>query len=169
MTQESTSSEFVVEAKRELDAPPAVAWRSWTDSALLRRWWGPTGFTCPTADLDVRVGGTSLVSMSAPELGPRRSDRWPVLSPISAASGMMASADSRKTGTAPAWSRPLAMAMGPHASSTHFQERASIARSLSRSQEWTRSRSKVRADSGSHLLSRGPAYSDCGRIPVVGK
>lgn len=77
MTQESTSSEFVVEAKRELDAPLAVAWRSWTDSALLRRWWGPTGFTCPTADLDVRVGGTSLVSMSAPELGfPEMFSSW---------------------------------------------------------------------------------------------
>ena len=62
-------SGFVVEATRELDAPPAVAWRSWTDPAVLRRWWGPTGFTCPTADLDVRVGGISLVSMSAPDWG----------------------------------------------------------------------------------------------------
>ena len=77
MTEDSTSSEFVVEATRELDAPPAVAWRSWTDSAVLQRWWGPTGFTCPTADLDVRVGGTSLVSMSAPELGfPEMFSSW---------------------------------------------------------------------------------------------
>ena len=77
MTEESTSSEFIVEATRELDAPPAVAWRSWTDPAMLQRWWGPTGFTCPTADLDVRVGGTSLVSMSAPELGfPEMFSSW---------------------------------------------------------------------------------------------
>ena len=77
MTEDSTSSELIVEATRELDAPPAVAWRSWTDAAILQRWWGPTGFTCPTADLDVRVGGTSLVSMSAPELGfPEMFSSW---------------------------------------------------------------------------------------------
>ncbi len=68
---------FVVEATRDLDAPPTVAWRSWTDPADLRRWWGPTGFTCPRADLDVRVGGTSLVSMSAPDWGfPEMFSAW---------------------------------------------------------------------------------------------
>jgi uncharacterized protein YndB with AHSA1/START domain len=66
MTEDS-AGEFVVEAHRDLDAPPEVAWRAWTDSAVLRRWWGPTGFICPTADLDVRVGGRSLVSMAAPD------------------------------------------------------------------------------------------------------
>jgi uncharacterized protein YndB with AHSA1/START domain len=77
MTQDSTSPKFIVEATRELDAPPAVAWRSWTDPVLLQRWWGPTGFTCPTADLDVRVGGTSLVSMSAPDWGfPEMFSTW---------------------------------------------------------------------------------------------
>ena len=78
MTENSGSpSGYVVEATRELDAPPAVAWRSWTDPAILRRWWGPTGFTCPTADMDVRVGGTSLVSMSAPDWGfPEMFSTW---------------------------------------------------------------------------------------------
>jgi uncharacterized protein YndB with AHSA1/START domain len=66
MTEE-TADGFVVDAVRDLDAPPEVAWRAWTDAAVLRRWWGPTGFICPTADLDVRVGGRSLVSMSAPD------------------------------------------------------------------------------------------------------
>ena len=33
---------------------------------LVRGWWGPTGFTCPVAQMDVRVGGTSLVAMRAP-------------------------------------------------------------------------------------------------------
>jgi uncharacterized protein YndB with AHSA1/START domain len=78
MTESSAGpSGFVVEATRDLDAPPAIAWRSWTDPAVLRRWWGPTGFTCPTADLDVRVGGTSLVSMSAPAWGvPEMFSAW---------------------------------------------------------------------------------------------
>jgi uncharacterized protein YndB with AHSA1/START domain len=78
MTENTGSaSGFVVEASRELDAPPAVAWRSWTDPTVLRRWWGPTGFTCPTADMDVRVGGRSLVSMSAPDWGfPEMFSTW---------------------------------------------------------------------------------------------
>ena len=30
------------------------------------RWWGPTGFTSPSAEMDFRVGGASLVCMRAP-------------------------------------------------------------------------------------------------------
>ena len=33
------------------------------------QWWGPNGLTCPVADMDVRVGGRSLVCMSAPDWG----------------------------------------------------------------------------------------------------
>lgn len=51
---------------RELDVPPDVAWTAWSDAALLRRWWGPAGFTCPRAEVDLRVGGTTLVTMAAP-------------------------------------------------------------------------------------------------------
>ncbi|MET0782639.1 MAG: SRPBCC domain-containing protein [Microbacterium sp.] len=77
MTEDSAEPELVVEASRELDAPPTVAWRSWTDAAILRRWWGPKGFTCPTAEMDVRVGATSLVSMSAPDQGfPEMFSTW---------------------------------------------------------------------------------------------
>jgi uncharacterized protein YndB with AHSA1/START domain len=32
----------------------------------VRRWWGPTGFTCPLARIDLREGGTSLVVMRSP-------------------------------------------------------------------------------------------------------
>ncbi|BDV31595.1 SRPBCC family protein [Microbacterium terricola] len=68
---------FTVEAEREIDAPPAVAWRSWTDSDVLSRWWGPSGFTCPTARMDVRVSGVSLVSMAAPDWGfPEMFSTW---------------------------------------------------------------------------------------------
>ncbi len=51
---------------RELDAPLGEAWRTWSDPEQIRRWWGPTGFTCPRADVDFRVGGTTLVTMMAP-------------------------------------------------------------------------------------------------------
>jgi uncharacterized protein YndB with AHSA1/START domain len=51
---------------RELDAPPQKAWQAWSDPDQIRNWWGPTGFTCPSADVDFRVGGTTLVAMQAP-------------------------------------------------------------------------------------------------------
>ncbi len=47
-------------------APPEQIWRAWTEGEVLKRWWGPRGFTCPVAEMDVRIGGTSLVAMKAP-------------------------------------------------------------------------------------------------------
>ncbi len=60
---------FDVVGTRELPAPLDAAWKSWTDREYVRQWWGPNGFTCTVADMDVRVGGRSLVCMSAPEWG----------------------------------------------------------------------------------------------------
>ena len=60
----SATGEVVV--VRELDAPPDVAWRAWSDPEQIRQWWGPIGFTCPRADVDFRVGGSTLVTMQAP-------------------------------------------------------------------------------------------------------
>jgi uncharacterized protein YndB with AHSA1/START domain/catechol 2,3-dioxygenase-like lactoylglutathione lyase family enzyme len=51
---------------RVLDAPVGQVWKAWTEPDHVMRWWGPTGFTSPLADMDVRVGGTSLVCMRAP-------------------------------------------------------------------------------------------------------
>ena len=52
---------------RAFDAPIASVWKAWTESEELMRWWGPTGFTCPLARMDVRQGGTSLVAMRSPD------------------------------------------------------------------------------------------------------
>jgi uncharacterized protein YndB with AHSA1/START domain len=52
---------------REFDATPERLWAAWTDGAEVRRWWHPQGFTTPVADMDVRVGGRSLVAMRAPD------------------------------------------------------------------------------------------------------
>lgn len=67
-----------VKVSRELNAPPEAAWRAWIDPDQVRQWWGPTGFTCPRADVDFRVGGTTVVTMQAPEEygGFQMSNRW---------------------------------------------------------------------------------------------
>ena len=45
---------------------PALVWQAWTDPDHLMKWWGPDYFTSPSAQLNVREGGTSLVCMRAP-------------------------------------------------------------------------------------------------------
>lgn len=52
---------------REIDAPPGRVWRAWSDPALIKQWWAPAGFSCRRADVDFRVGGTTLVTMQAAE------------------------------------------------------------------------------------------------------
>ena len=51
---------------RVLDASVEEAWKAWTEPEYVMRWWGPTGFTSPRAEMDVREGGVSLVCMRAP-------------------------------------------------------------------------------------------------------
>lgn len=51
---------------RTFDATASAVFAAWTEPQRLMRWWGPTGFTCPLAQMDVRVGGASFVCMRAP-------------------------------------------------------------------------------------------------------
>jgi uncharacterized protein YndB with AHSA1/START domain len=55
-----------VKVVRTINATAEQVWQAWTEGDLVRRWWGPSGFTCPRADMDVRIGGTSHVTMQAP-------------------------------------------------------------------------------------------------------
>lgn len=52
---------------RVFDASVERVWEAWTRPEFVKQWWGPTGFTCPIAEMDVREGGRSLVCMQAPE------------------------------------------------------------------------------------------------------
>jgi uncharacterized protein YndB with AHSA1/START domain len=60
------SDTFDVVVRRTFPVPPREAWGAWSESDLVKRWWGPDGFTCPMADVDLRVGGRTLVAMRAP-------------------------------------------------------------------------------------------------------
>jgi len=52
---------------RVFDAPIELVWKAWTDPEYVMKWWGPDHFTSPSAKMDLRVGGTSLVCMRAPK------------------------------------------------------------------------------------------------------
>jgi uncharacterized protein YndB with AHSA1/START domain len=55
----------VIEVSRTFDASVEAVWALWTDPESIKGWWGPDRFTCPFVRLDLREGGTSLVSMKA--------------------------------------------------------------------------------------------------------
>lgn len=52
---------------RVFDAPVERVWEAWGKENEVKRWWGPTGFTVPLVEMDFREGGTTLVSMQAPQ------------------------------------------------------------------------------------------------------
>jgi uncharacterized protein YndB with AHSA1/START domain len=51
------------------DVPVEQLWEAWSESSLIKQWWGPYGFTAPIAEIDFREGGISLVAMSSPSFG----------------------------------------------------------------------------------------------------
>jgi len=52
---------------RILDAPRERVWKAWTEPELMKRWWGPKGFTTPYCEIDLRMGGKFLYCMRSPE------------------------------------------------------------------------------------------------------
>lgn len=57
----------VMEMTRVFDAPRKIVFAAWTDPKQVAQWWGPTGFTAPVCELDVRPGGAILIHMRAPD------------------------------------------------------------------------------------------------------
>lgn len=67
MTDDAVVEETLsVIGERVVAAPVDAVWAAFVEPELVQRWWGPTGFTCPVARMDVRAGGVSLVAMRAP-------------------------------------------------------------------------------------------------------
>ncbi len=53
--------------ERIFDAPRELVWRAWTEPEHFMRWYGPEGFTVPTCEIDLRVGGRRLIGMRSPD------------------------------------------------------------------------------------------------------
>jgi uncharacterized protein YndB with AHSA1/START domain len=52
---------------RTFDAPRELVWKAWTEPERFMRWWGPAEFTSPSCRMDLRVGGSYLFCMRAPD------------------------------------------------------------------------------------------------------
>jgi uncharacterized protein YndB with AHSA1/START domain len=52
---------------RIIDAPREKVFQTWTDPALLKQWFAPLPWTTFVAEMDVQVGGSSLIVMRGPD------------------------------------------------------------------------------------------------------
>jgi uncharacterized protein YndB with AHSA1/START domain len=68
-----TANNLVLDPKRDLqitrllNAPRDQVYRCWTDAEQLVKWFAPLPWTTPSAKLDVRPGGSSIITMRSPE------------------------------------------------------------------------------------------------------
>jgi uncharacterized protein YndB with AHSA1/START domain len=60
-------SQLTLHMKRVLPAPRSLVFRACTEPEELAKWWGPRGFTAPSVEIDLRVGGSYRIAMQPPE------------------------------------------------------------------------------------------------------
>jgi uncharacterized protein YndB with AHSA1/START domain len=54
---------------RTFDAPASVLFALWSRPEHMKRWMGPSNFTCPEAEIDFRVGGAYRAMIASPQHG----------------------------------------------------------------------------------------------------
>lgn len=52
---------------RVFDAPRELVFQTWTDPRHLAQWWGPSGWTLPVCNVDLRPGGVWHYCMRSPD------------------------------------------------------------------------------------------------------
>jgi len=61
------SKEEQIVVSRSFDAPLELLWKAWTKPEHFAKWYGPKGFTTPSCEIDLKVGGRHLWSMKSPD------------------------------------------------------------------------------------------------------
>lgn len=62
-----TETDSTLEIFRVLDAPRLAVWRCWTEPELIVQWFTPKPWQTVDAEIDLRPGGASLITMRSPE------------------------------------------------------------------------------------------------------
>jgi len=66
MSEQQASMHDIV-IKRIIDAPVELVWKMWTKPEHVIAWWGPQFYTSPSCRIDLRVGGSYVFCMRAPQ------------------------------------------------------------------------------------------------------
>ena len=56
-----------IRIEKVFDAPREMVWKAWTEPEMIKKWWGPEGFTAPSAKIDLKVGGIYTYAMKGPK------------------------------------------------------------------------------------------------------
>jgi uncharacterized protein YndB with AHSA1/START domain len=62
-----SEAEREIAATREFNAPRELVFKVWTEPQHIGKWWGPTGFSTTTHEMDVRTGGVWRFVMHGPD------------------------------------------------------------------------------------------------------
>ncbi len=65
-SQQRLTRTRLVEVMRIFDAPVEHVWKAWSDADLVKQWWGPEHYSCPTAKLLFRKDGNYIFAMKDP-------------------------------------------------------------------------------------------------------
>ncbi len=65
MKKTATKKDLVI--TRNFNAPRELVWEAWTNPEMVKQWWGPKDFTCPHAEINLRIGGPYVNCMRSPE------------------------------------------------------------------------------------------------------
>jgi uncharacterized protein YndB with AHSA1/START domain len=66
----ATVPTFMLTQTRVIRAPRARVYEAWTNPEIMQQWMGPVGRHCPSASLDVRVGGAYRIEIVPDNLPP---------------------------------------------------------------------------------------------------
>src|SRR4051812_19918885 len=59
--------EVALVVRRVIRAPVTRVFEAWTRPEQVRLWWGPQGVSCPTAEVDLRPGGSYRIANLLPD------------------------------------------------------------------------------------------------------
>jgi len=62
-----TRPETALRLTRTFQAPREKVFRAWTDPEALKEWYGPAGWSAPSAEVDLRAGGGYRIAMKGPD------------------------------------------------------------------------------------------------------
>ena len=63
-------AELTLHLRRALPAPPPLVFTMHAEPDLFAQWWGPKGFSAPSVEFDLHVGGDYRVAMQPPDGDP---------------------------------------------------------------------------------------------------
>ena len=66
----TAGDELALRLERDLPAPRSLVFRMHAEPDRWRRWWGPDGFSVPSIEVDLRVGGGFRIEMQPPDGDP---------------------------------------------------------------------------------------------------